>query len=145
MGGGRISLLLVLVRSRRLLLRTGLRDRTSHPKRGGTSGLLASQHRGRVSSATSLDTIDRIALRDRDPSVMGHRSPNHQWDFPKHSLFLHPRYGSKEPVSVAERCTSTFGSADKPEGPEYGSRSGTGLTGHDFRDPGVCLRRCIRG
>ena len=75
---GRVSLLPVRERSRRLLLRTGLRDRTIHPKRGGTSGLLASQARGRVSSATSLDTIGGIAPRDRDPRVMGNHSPNHR-------------------------------------------------------------------
>ena len=62
--------------------------RISHPKMGGTPGLLASQGRGCVSSATNLDTLDRIALRGRDPRVMGHHSPNHQWDMHRCSLFL---------------------------------------------------------
>ena len=34
---------------------------------------------------------------------------------------------------------------DGPEGPECGSRSGTELTGQDFRDLGGCLCRCARG
>ena len=58
-------LLLARERSRGLLLRKGFRDNAgaprakagiSHPKMGGTSGLLASQGRECVSSATSLDT-----------------------------------------------------------------------------------------
>ena len=58
-------LLLAWERSRGLLLCVGFRDRAatlrakariSHPKMGGTSGLLASQGRECVSSATSLDT-----------------------------------------------------------------------------------------
>ena len=51
-------------------------------------------------------------------------------------------YGSEELVLVVECYASTFGSPDKPEGPEYGSRSDTGLTSRDFRDLGVCLCRC---
>ena len=50
----------------------------SHPKMGATLGLLASQGRESVSSATSLDTLDEIALRGKDPRVMGHHSPSHQ-------------------------------------------------------------------
>ena len=59
------SLFLARERSRGLLLRKGLRDkatatkvkaRISHPKMGDTSGILASQGRECVSSATSLDT-----------------------------------------------------------------------------------------
>ena len=53
-----------------------------------------------------------------------------------------PQYGSKEPVLVVECYTSTFGSTDRSEGSDYGSRSGTGLIDQDFRDPGACLRRC---
>ena len=34
--------------------------------------------------------------------------------------------------------TRTFGSIERPEGPGYGSRSGTGLIGQDFGDPGAC-------
>ena len=66
----------------------GKKQRTSVPRgsqgqdqpsqEGGTFGLLANQDRGCVSSATSLDTIDGIAPRDRDPRVMGHHSHNHQ-------------------------------------------------------------------
>ena len=59
------SLLLDQERSRGLLLREGFKDRAtatrakakiSHPKMGDTSGLLASQSKGHVSIATSLDT-----------------------------------------------------------------------------------------
>ena len=59
------SLLLAWERSGGLLLREGFRDRVaatrakariSHPKMGDTSGLLASQGRECVSSATSMDT-----------------------------------------------------------------------------------------
>ena len=86
--GGRVNYLpLAWERSRGLLLRKGFRDKAaatrakakiSHPKMGVTSGLLASQCRECVSSVTSLDTLDGISLRDRDPRVMGHHSPNHQ-------------------------------------------------------------------
>ena len=84
-------------RSRGLLLCEGFRDkaaatrakaRISHPKMRDTSRLLSSQGRECVSSATSLDTLDRIALRGRNPKVMGHHNPNHQWDMHRHSLFL---------------------------------------------------------
>ena len=36
-----------------------------------------------------------------------------------------PWYGSEEPVSVSGCYTSTFDNTGGPEGPEYGSRSGT--------------------
>ena len=78
------------------MLHEGLRDRAtairakariSHPKMGDTSRLLASQGRGCVSSTTSLDTLGGIAPRGRDLRVMGHHSPNHQWDMHRRSLF----------------------------------------------------------
>ena len=53
-----------------------------------------------------------------------------------------PQYGSKEPILVVECYTSTFGSTNRSEGSNYGSRSGTGLTDQDFGDSGACLRRC---
>ena len=90
-------LLLAWERSKGLLLRKGFKDRVtaprakariSHPKMGGTLGLLASQGKGCVSSATSLDTLDEISVRGRDPRIMGHHSPNHQWDMHRRSLFL---------------------------------------------------------
>ena len=56
-----------------------------------------------------------------------------------------PRYGSEEPLSIVGCYASTFGSTDKPEGPEYGLRSGTSLIGQDFRDLGVCLHHCTIG
>ena len=90
-------LLLAHGRSRGLLLRKGFRDKAAvirakalvnHAKMGETSELLASQGRGHVSIATSLDTEDGIVLRGRDPRVMGHPSPGQQWDVHKLSLFL---------------------------------------------------------
>ena len=95
--GRRANLLLTPGRSRRLRLRTDLRDRAvaikakakvNHPGVGDTSWLLASHCRERVSIATSLDTLDGIALRGKDPRVMGHHSPSHQWDMRGRSLFL---------------------------------------------------------
>ena len=53
-----------------------------------------------------------------------------------------PQYRLEEPVLVAECYTSTFGSTDRSEGPDYGSRSRTGLIGQDFRDLRASLRRC---
>ena len=76
--GRRINLLLAPKRSRRLLLLTDLRDRVvairskakvNHLRVGDTSGLLASQGRERVSIVTTLDTLDEIALRGRDPEL----------------------------------------------------------------------------
>ena len=73
-------------RSRGHLLCRGFRDkataikakaRVNHPNMGGISRLLASQGRGHVYIATSLDTGNRIVLRGTDPRVMGHPSPSH--------------------------------------------------------------------
>ena len=90
-------LLLSQGRSRGHLLRKGFMDRVTairakakvyHPKMGDTSRLLASQGRGHVSIATSLDIGNGIALRGNDPRVMGHLSPSHQWDVHRLGLFL---------------------------------------------------------
>ena len=54
-------------------------------------------------------------------------------------------YGSEEPISVAGCYASTFGGTDGPEGPEYGSRLGTGPTCQDFGDPGASLCLCTTG
>ena len=87
--GRKIQLLPTWERSRRLLFRMDLRDRAvatrakakiSCPGVENTSGLLASQSRERVSTATSLDTFDEIAHKGKDPKVMGHLSPNRGWD-----------------------------------------------------------------
>ena len=56
-----------------------------------------------------------------------------------------PWCGSEEPVSVVECYAITSGGTDGPEGSGYGSRSGTGLTVQDFRDPGACLSHGTRG
>ena len=48
----------------------------------------------------------------------------------------HPQCGPEEPTSVLGYCTNAFYGTNRLR---YGSRSGTGLTGRDFRDPRVCL------
>ena len=87
--GRKINLLLTLKRSRRLLFCTDLGDRAmatkakakvNRPGVENTSGLLASQNREHVSTATILDTFDRIAHGGRDPKGIGHLSPNRRWD-----------------------------------------------------------------
>ena len=91
------SLLLDRGRSKGIILHKGFRDRAAtirakagvnHPKVGDILRLLVSQGRGHVSVATRLDTGNRIALRGRDPRVMGHLSPSQQWDVHKLNLFL---------------------------------------------------------
>ena len=56
-----------------------------------------------------------------------------------------PWCGSEEPVSVAKFYANTSGGIDGPEGPGYGLRSGTGLTGQDFGDLGACLLHGTKG
>ena len=56
---------------------TTAKAKVNHSGVGDTSRLLASQGRERVSIVTSLDTLDGIALRGRDPKVMGHHSLSH--------------------------------------------------------------------
>ena len=95
--GRRANLLLAPGRRKRLMLRTDLKARVvairakakvNHPGVGDTLELLASQGRERFSIATSLDTLEGIALRGRDPRVMEHHNPNHQWDMCGRSFFL---------------------------------------------------------
>ena len=85
--GRKTSFLLDQEISRGLMLHEGFKDKAAtlrakariiHPKMGGTSGLLAHQSRGCASSVTSLDTLEKIALRGRDLRVMGHHSPSHK-------------------------------------------------------------------
>ena len=59
---------------------TRAKAKVNHPGVGDTSKLLASQGRERVSFATSLDILDGIVCRGRDPRDMGHHNPNLQWD-----------------------------------------------------------------
>ena len=67
---------------------TRVKAKVNHPGVGDTLGLLASEGRERVFIITSLDTLNGISLRGRDPESTGHHSPNHQWDMRKRSLFL---------------------------------------------------------
>ena len=96
--GGRANLLLLTQeRNGGVLLRKGFKDRVAairakarvdHPKVGDISRSQASQYKEHVSITTSLDTWDRIALKDKDPRVMGYPSPSHQWDVHRLGLFL---------------------------------------------------------
>ena len=67
---------------------TKAKPKVNHSRAGDTSGLLASQGKEHVSIVTNLNTLDGIALRGREPRVMGHHSPNRQWDVHRRSLFL---------------------------------------------------------
>ena len=51
-----------------------------------------------------------------------------------------PRYGLREPVPVSGCCKTPYYFTIRPDGLGHGSRSRTGLTRRDFRDPGACLR-----
>ena len=93
----RVNLLLSPKRTRRLLFRMNFKDRVvatrakdkvNYSRVGDTSRLLANQGREHLSIVTSLDNLDGIALRGKDPRVMGHHSPNHQWDMHRRCLFL---------------------------------------------------------
>ena len=150
--GRRINLLLALRKSKRLLLDTDLKDKVvstraqakvNHSRVGDTSRLLASQGRERVSIVTSLDTLDVIALRGRDPIVMGHHSPNHRGTFTDAICSSLPQHGPGEPVSVPGCYASTYYFVDMPHGLGHGSGLGSrlGLLGRDFRDLGACLHR----
>ena len=95
--GRKINILLSPGIRKRLLLHMDLKDRAvttkakakvTHPRVGDTSELLASQGRERVSIATSLDILDGISRRGKDPRDMGHHSLNHQWDSHRCSSFL---------------------------------------------------------
>ena len=65
--GRRVNLLLAPRRSRRLLLRTNLKDRA-----------VATRAKAKVNHSRVGDTLDGIALRGRDLRVMGHHSLNRQ-------------------------------------------------------------------
>ena len=67
---------------------TKAKAKVNHPGVGDTSELLANQGRERVSIATNVGIIDRIARRGRDTRGMGHHNPNHQWDSHRCSSFL---------------------------------------------------------
>ena len=76
--------------------------------------------------------------RGKDPRVMGHLSPNHQWDMHRHNLSL-PQHRPGEPVSVLRCDIGTGYFVDRLERPSHGSRLGTGLIGRDFGNPWACL------
>ena len=67
---------------------------------GDPSGLLASQGREHVSNANSLDILDGIALRGKDPRVMRHLGSDRQWGIHRHSLFLFtPSWAERTSIS----------------------------------------------
>ena len=96
MRGGRINLLLVRGKGRRLLLLEGFRKEAATIRAKVRSRLLMRQDRRFVISAFSLGIWGRIAPRGKDPKVSGQCSPRHQWDRHGHSLFLHPLVRVKE-------------------------------------------------
>ena len=142
--GVRSSLLfLAQERSRGLPIREGFRDRATtirakawvdHPKVGDISGRLARQCREHVSITTSLDTSDGISLRGRDPRVMGHPSPSHQWDIHRLSLLLlTPPWAKGTNISPKE-LHRPLPLHDQARKSGHGSRSRTRLTSWDLRD-----------
>ena len=86
--GGRASLPPAWGRSRELLFRKDFRDKAEVIRAKAKMGHLARRGRRHAITDTSLDTLEGIAHRGRDPRVMGHLSPNRQWDMHEHSLFL---------------------------------------------------------
>ena len=97
---------------------TKAKVRADHLQVADLSRLTTSQGRGHASIAISLDTYGGIALRGRNPRVMGHLSPNHQWDVHKcNFLPPYPHHGSRETVLVAGRCTWPYFFVVKPDGP----------------------------
>ena len=92
-------------------------------------------------TTTSLDTLGGIAHRGRDPKVMGYLSLNHQWDMHISNLFLLTPAWARG-TSIYPRVQHRHRlDPDKTERPGHGSRSRTGLSDQDFRDPGACLSR----
>ena len=82
-----VSLLLVQKRNRRLLVHEGskvaairVRDGSELPVRLG---------RWCATIASSPDTSEGIAPRDKDPKVSGQHSPSQRWDRDGYSMFLH--------------------------------------------------------
>ena len=67
---------------------TRAKAKVNHLGVGDTSKLLVSQGRERVSITTSLDILDGIAHKGKDPRELGHHNPNYQWDSYRHSSFL---------------------------------------------------------
>ena len=87
---------------------TKAKAKVNHPGVRDTSKLLASQGRERVSFATSLDILNRIARRGKAPRDMGRHSPNHSGT---HIDVVHsplPQHGPRELMSVLVCYTSTY-------------------------------------
>ena len=140
---GRINLLLVREKGRRLLLLECLRDEA-----------LASRAKVRPGSAKADDMLllpsaltyeAGLPLKARIPGfragavlVINRIGADTVCSFS-------PRYGSEEPLSIARFYASTFDNTNRSEGPDYGSRSRIGFTGKDFRDLRACLRHYTKG
>ena len=76
----KIHLLPTRERSRRLLFRKDIQDKAKVIRTKARMGHLVRQGRLCVISVDSLDTFDVIAHGGKNPKVMGHLSPNRQWD-----------------------------------------------------------------
>ena len=97
-------LLLVQGRSRGILLHRVFRDKVAtirdkamaikamakvnHPKMRGISGCYPVREKDMFPLPPTLTHEMGIVLIDRDPRVLGHPSPNHQWDIHRLNLFL---------------------------------------------------------
>ena len=110
------------------------------PKASSLRGFQSRDHQGQGQARAPRGGI---TPRGRDPRVSRQCSPSHQWDMHGHNLFLHPQYGSEEPISVPGCCTSTSYGIDKPERPGHGLRPRIGPTGRAIRDSGACLRHQV--
>ena len=110
--GRRVNLLLLARgRSIRLLLYKDFRDsaiaikvkvkaKGDHLQVEDISGLTTRQGRGHVTIAINLETSGGIVLRGRNPRVMGHLSPSHQWDVHQCSLFrLTPPWARRDSIN----------------------------------------------
>ena len=122
---------------------TRAKAKVNHSRVGYTTGLLTNQGRERVSIVTSLDTLDRIALKGRDLRVMAHHSPNRQWDMHIRSLFLltpaWARGNGASPMVLHKHllfCRRAIWARAWVEVEDKDR-----LLDRDFRDPGACLRR----
>ena len=83
----RVSLLLVRERSRGLLVHEGSRVATIRARDG--SELPVKLGRWCATIASNPDISGGIAPKDRDPRVLGQRSPSQQWDRRGYNIFLH--------------------------------------------------------
>ena len=138
--GRKVNLLLVRERSRGILVHEGFRAATIQAR--DKSGLSVRLGRWCATIASNPDISRGIAPRDRDPRVLGQRSPNQRWDRSGYNISLH---SPEEPVSVSKSYTGTSRYTGRPERPDYGLRQRTRPTSRGVRGSGACLRHHTTG